>query len=315
MKQSNCYLYEYESNQQVRNVGFVKYIQEESVVKFQIHGKGLNCSKDEKYEMYIFAGKTEACYVSRAGEVETEHGRINYMVTVEGITQEQFSNYDGIYLHVGDEKRYVAMWNKGAVCFDKVESYNYLPVEDYYEEDCCEEACHHHHEEECCEEVRHHHHEEECCEEACHHHHDEECCEEVCHHHEEECSQEEMIEGPCDHDFLEEEERNSDISYEKIERQDIAKLPQREWKLANNSFLLHGYHNYQHILFIQEAGRSFIGVPGVYVAREADAAKNFGFPVFHRVDKRDMRWEEGEREYGVDFGYWCREVTYHNRKY
>ena len=30
----------------------------------------------------------------------------------------------------------------------------------------------------------------------------------------------------------------------KIERSDIARLPRKFWPLANNSFLLHGYHNY-----------------------------------------------------------------------
>lgn len=349
MKQSNCYLYEYENNRQVRNVGFVKYIQEENKIIFQIHGKGMNCSKNEQYELYIFAGKSEACYVSRAGAVETEQGRINYMVTVEGFSQEQFNNYDGIYLHVSGEKKYVAMWNKSAVCFDRVESYDYL----MREESCDDPIPHHNHEnahnheddcdeqDNCCEQNTSHHNQ---CRNGDHHNHEkssEQYQNGDCHNHEESCDQchgdhqkahqhhqdyvlndclceeeiEEVITGPCEQDFQEEEAKNSDITYEKIERQDIAKLSQREWKLANNSFLLHGYHNYQHILFIQEAGRSFIGVPGIYAPREADAAKNFGFPVFHRVGRHDMQWDEGEREYNVDFGYWCREVMYHKERF
>ena len=31
--------------------------------------------------------------------------------------------------------------------------------------------------------------------------------------------------------------------YEKIQRQDLSRLPRREWRLANNSFLLHGFFN------------------------------------------------------------------------
>lgn len=305
MKQSNCYLYEYENNRQVRNVGFVKYIQTENKVTFQIHGKGINCVKNEQYEMYIFAGKNQACYVSRAGAVETEQGRINYMITVEGVSEEDFFNYDGIYLQVGGSKKYVAMWNKSAICFDKIESYDFWATENPSFEHYTEEEEHE--------------------EESCDQNHIEDNEEEM--YHEEillnDCPCDEAIEPveeivdemlvPCEEDFQEEEVKSSDIIYEKIERQDIAKLPQREWKLANNSFLLHGYHNYEHILFIQEAGRTFIGVPGIYAPREADAAKNFGFPVFHRVGRRDMQWDEGEREYNVDFGYWCREVTYHKR--
>ena len=41
----------------------------------------------------------------------------------------------------------------------------------------------------------------------------------------------------------------------KIQRSDISVLPRRFWFLANNSFLLHGYHNYNHLLLAEEDGR------------------------------------------------------------
>lgn len=302
MKQSICYLYEYEGNKQIRNLGFLKYIQEESKIKFQIHAKNLNCNKNQQMEMYVFASREETCFISRAGYVQAQQGKINYMVTVEDISEEEFLKYDGIYLQVSDEKKYVAMWNQKEVDFTEVRSFrDDKPKDDKAcdEVSSCDETC------ECREDERQE--ENGACEENIHFEEDrlDECfCED---------EQEEITMGPCDADFLE-EKSDHNISYEKIERQDIAKLPQREWKLANNSFLLHGYHNYQHILFIQESGRSFIGVPGIYANREADAAKNFGFPIFHRVDNRDMKWESGEREYGVDFGYWCKEVSYQQRR-
>lgn len=324
MKQSTCYLYEYENNKQVRNLGFVKYIQEEEKVAFQIHCKGLNCSKNEQLEMYLFASKEEKCFVSRAGFVETEQNSIHYMVTVDGLKEVDFQAYDGLYLQVNHEKKYVAMWNQKSINFDHIETYNANVVEEvlYEEGDSCNILEETYDVEPCkCElmdspEVH--------CNEPidCEGFNEEMECDSVidpCPYETDyvinDCLCEEEIEEvicrPCEEDFEEEEECNSDIAYEKIERQDIAKLPQREWKLANNSFLLHGYHNYQHILFIQEAGRSFLGVPGIYAPREADAAKNFGFPVFHRVGRKEMTWEEGERDYNVDFGYWCREVSYH----
>ncbi|MBP3462802.1 MAG: hypothetical protein J6J72_04305, partial [Tyzzerella sp.] len=34
------------------------------------------------------------------------------------------------------------------------------------------------------------------------------------------------------------------VIYEKIQRQGLSRLPRREWRIANNSFLLHGFYNY-----------------------------------------------------------------------
>ena len=41
-----------------------------------------------------------------------------------------------------------------------------------------------------------------------------------------------------------------------------------EWKLANNSFLLHGYYNYHDLLLIEEGDDCILGVPGIYHRRE-----------------------------------------------
>ncbi len=61
---------------------------------------------------------------------------------------------------------------------------------------------------------------------------------------------------------------------------DLTLLPRRCWPLANNSFLLHGYHNYGHLLLLEDDGRLWLGVPGIYDPREARAADLFGFPRF-----------------------------------
>ena len=91
---------------------------------------------------------------------------------------------------------------------------------------------------------------------------------------------------------------------EKIQRQDISRLPRKEWKLANNNFLLHGYYNYHHLLYIKEDDKVWIGVPGVFHPREQMAAEGFGFTEF----RRDlMPKEENTQE---DFGYWCRQVEH-----
>ena len=92
----------------------------------------------------------------------------------------------------------------------------------------------------------------------------------------------------------------------KIERQDLARLIRREWQLANNSFLLHGYHNYHHLLLLEEDGHQWLGVPGIYSPREAHAAELFGFPQFTREYHQKLALSEDECSTDKDFGYWCR---------
>lgn len=98
------------------------------------------------------------------------------------------------------------------------------------------------------------------------------------------------------------------ITYEKISRQDISRFPRKEWRIANNSFLLHGYHNYHHLLYIEEDGKIWLGVPGVFHEKEEVAAKAFGFPEFRRLTDSDLKLEEIEKNTYEDFGYWCRQI-------
>ena len=95
-------------------------------------------------------------------------------------------------------------------------------------------------------------------------------------------------------------------SAEKIQRSDIARLPRRFWPLANNSFLLHGYHNYNHLMLIEEGGRTWLGVPGIYAPQEARAADLFGFPRFTRSFSDFPGLAAEERSGSSDFGHWCR---------
>lgn len=87
----------------------------------------------------------------------------------------------------------------------------------------------------------------------------------------------------------------------KLKLQDFTILPKRYQYLANNNFLLHGYFNYEMILFgymEEEKRRWFLGVPGVFSNQEQLLAGIFGFPEFRT--KQVTRQKTGE------FGYWCR---------
>lgn len=98
------------------------------------------------------------------------------------------------------------------------------------------------------------------------------------------------------------------VIYEKIQRQGLSRLPRREWRIANNSFLLHGFYNYHHLLYIEEDGNVLIGVPGIFHEKEQEAASAFGFPEFRRLTNQEIQLEENEKNTYEDFGYWCRQI-------
>ncbi len=91
----------------------------------------------------------------------------------------------------------------------------------------------------------------------------------------------------------------------KIQRSDLSALPRRCWHLANNSFLLHGYHNYNHLLLVEKDGHYWLGVPGIYDPREARAARLFGFPQFTDSYNKLLRLSDEEWDPQGNFGYWC----------
>lgn len=82
-------------------------------------------------------------------------------------------------------------------------------------------------------------------------------------------------------------------------------LNQNEIDIAGNSFLLHGYYNFRHILFGRvrdnlDNTKYFIGVPGMYCNRERYMASMFGFNNFKKSHRSDYA--------NPYFGYWYQEI-------
>ena len=100
--------------------------------------------------------------------------------------------------------------------------------------------------------------------------------------------------------------QDASIQARKITHAEISTLPRRFWPLANNSFLLHGCHNYHHLLLIKEKDHLWLGVPGLYDPREAHMANLFGFPQFTSSYISILERTEDECENSESFGHWCR---------
>lgn len=73
-----------------------------------------------------------------------------------------------------------------------------------------------------------------------------------------------------------------------IKPEDFIILQQKYQKLVHNSFLLHGFYNYGHMILgklsEEEKAPVYIGVPGVYYEREKQAAQMFGFVGFESTE-------------------------------
>lgn len=87
--------------------------------------------------------------------------------------------------------------------------------------------------------------------------------------------------------------------YVKLEPKDFLILSSKYQHLVNNSFLLHGFYNYRHVILGKEKETYYLGVPGVFYEREKMVALMFGFEAFECAS--------GEPKAG-EFGYYLRRV-------
>ncbi len=91
--------------------------------------------------------------------------------------------------------------------------------------------------------------------------------------------------------------------YLSLSPSDFVIFPESYYRAANNSFLLHGFYNYKHLILAQVMKRGearyYLGVPGNYYDREKQVAVMFGFESFECA---------GEPAKTGDFGYYLMRV-------
>jgi len=97
---------------------------------------------------------------------------------------------------------------------------------------------------------------------------------------------------------------HDDRRYLQLELQDLVVLPKQYYRLVENSFLLHGYYNYGHLVLARVCRRGldkfYIGVPGNYYEREKQVAVLFGFESFEPKSESVREGEFGYYMIGVD---------------
>lgn len=85
---------------------------------------------------------------------------------------------------------------------------------------------------------------------------------------------------------------------DRIDLADIRRLFPTKQYYANNSFVIHGFMNYSHLIVKTEDNKKYLGVPGIYEKPEEMMAKLFGFTEF--VDEK----MHSESQTEGAFGYW-----------
>lgn len=84
----------------------------------------------------------------------------------------------------------------------------------------------------------------------------------------------------------------------RLDLQDIGLLPVKFWMYAGNSFVLHQYYSYRHLLLCKtHAGQYLLCVPGLHREKDRYMAESFGFSDFKPI-------HADAQNHDNDFGYW-----------
>lgn len=271
------YLYEYEQEKKMRNVGFVKVEQDVDQCVIHVHGKGFRMEENAQgLRVYLFWNTEDKCIGIPQGVTEVPGPAVNWQLcyTPENVGKKE--NYDlvnGIILKDVNGHWYAAVWNDDVVNVCRMEMWK-------MEEDSVQGE-------------------------------ETECKKGLAQDEEPECKKETLQDEESESRKLEDDlEKEACLGgkIRKIQRKDMVCLPRCEWRHANNSFLIHGYYNYHHLILTVRDDRLKLGVPGVYHPQEEKAAESFGFPEFIPAEELDLKLTDEEKNDREKFGYWCRDI-------
>ena len=271
------YLYEYEQEKKMRNVGFVKVEQDVDQCVIHVHGKGFRMEENAQgLRAYLFWNTEDKCIGIPQGVTEVPSPAVNWQLcyTPENVGKKE--NYDlvnGIILKDVNGHWYAAVWNDDVVNVCRMEMWKMEEDSVQGEETECKKGLAQDEEPECKKET---------------------------------LQDEESESGKLEDDL--EKEACLGGKVRKIQRKDMVCLPRCEWRHANNSFLIHGYYNYHHLILTVRDDRLKLGVPGVYHPQEEKAAESFGFPEFIPAEEMDLKLTDEEKNDREKFGYWCRDI-------
>ncbi len=268
------YIYEYEQGEKRENVGFVKVNARGEECKIWIHVKGFYVKGEKPYQVSVFLGSRERLQKRFLGELENRNGALewNCVTQTDRLMETQVSLEESKgFLIEGEHRVFAAEWDDYSVPVEQLVRMEEPEIAVEIQEESLEAA-----------------------------------------------EAEEMTESTSAFDPRQEQweyltgrfsvEQFQDgekaVSSIRLEQKDLNRIPRNQWGLGNNSFLLHGFYQYHHILLLrqqdQEEVAYLIGVPGVYNEREQLMASMFGFQEFKVTKRPNVK--------NSSFGYWCRKL-------
>ena len=138
------YLYEYEQEKKMRNVGFVKIEQDMEQCVIHVHGKGFRMEEDAKgLEVYLFWNQDEKCTGINMGVTEPPSPGLNYQLCYTPEDMGEKENYglvNGIILKDISGNCYAAVWNDDAVNVCQMEKWEMAEEETHEKEKSIAEA-------------------------------------------------------------------------------------------------------------------------------------------------------------------------------
>ncbi len=296
MQRFVTYIYAYENNNKNQNVGFAKVDIRGDYCQVEIHLKRTGYT-NVKCPVYLFVRENEVIVGVEIGEIALVNGCGDFVrqLNCNGVGETPYCMKDmkGILIFLDDTVMFASQWDERAIYRDNFKPYEEtkeIPVEQL--EDVAEEPDESGQMEKLqVESVQ---------------------AQQSGEQQSEELQPEAQRSGDMWMDLWEKLngmygaknlfENMPEISGIHMELKDLRELPKKYWYLGSNSFLLHGFFNYRHLLLGKvenESGRKwFIGVPGIYQNQEKVLAAVFGFPKFRQ--EKDTGVKTGQ------FGYWYR---------
>ena len=296
MQRFVTYIYAYENNNKNQNVGFAKVDIRGDYCQVEIHLKRTGYT-NVKCPVYLFVRENEVIVGVEIGEIALVNGCGDFVrqLNCNGVGETPYCMKDmkGILIFLDDTVMFASQWDERAIYRDNFKPYEEtkeIPVEQL--EDAAEEPEESGQMEKLqVESVQ---------------------AQQSGEQQSEELQPEAQRSGDMWMDLWEKLngmygaknlfENMPEISWIHMELKDLRELPKKYWYLGSNSFLLHGFFNYRHLLLGKvenESGRKwFIGVPGIYQNQEKVLAAVFGFPEFRQ--EKDTGVKTGQ------FGYWYR---------
>jgi len=283
------YIYEYEQGEKRENTGFVKVDARGETCKIWVHMKGFYSHGQSPYQMYVFCEKRERLEGFLMGELRYLNGALEW----NGVTKRDslmesgvgLEDSRGLYIE-GEGRVFAAEWDDCPVSVERFEigkmsaRQQAEPMEAEAE---TEEKPKVENEKE---EMQIQAEEKEFVEAA-----------ELSDPRQKQWS---YLTGRFP--VRQYQDGDAKVSGIRLEKRDLSRIPREKWEIGNNSFLLHGFYHYQHLLLLRRQSADMIqylvGVPGIYNEREQMMASMFGFEEFKVINGPDGR--------NGSFGYWCR---------